>query len=70
MTTNTQEYTLEYLQNFMETEESAADFKDVNKYGGELVSMSRHVSALCKHLDGTAFYASSNFDQELYLNHF
>lgn len=53
------EYTLEYLQNLMEKEESRQDFADVNKFGGELVNMSRHVDSLCKHLDGTAFYASS-----------
>jgi hypothetical protein len=53
------EYTLDYMQNLTEKIETAQDFVNVNKYGGELVNMSRHIDSLCKHLDGTAFYASS-----------
>lgn len=56
-----QEYTMEYLQQLMEKEEMAQDFVNVSKFGGELVNMSRHVDSLCKHLDGTAFYASSKY---------
>jgi hypothetical protein len=37
----------------------------VNKFGGELVNMSRHIDKLCKHLDGTAFYASSKKNLKL-----
>ena len=52
-------YTMDFLQNFLEREEATEDFKDIHKYCGELVNMNGHVSALCKNLDGTAFYASS-----------